>query len=609
MKSINKLRKTLSGLYEAITRYPLTVIFLIAAAIVNAIGINRGESYYRELLTFLVGAFLGFTVQAAYERFFEKFLHRAILMAISLLLTSGYFFIVNQSAATSLETLIRTSVALFALIITYIWVPVIKSTVTFNESFMCTFKSFFNSLLFSLVLFIGTSMIITAIDLLLFQVNEKSYMHALNIIEMLFAPLYFLSLIPIYPGTSGKSFLKDKLEYNKEIIKHDEDKIIKSSSCPKFLEILISYIIIPLLSIYTTILIIYIVKNINSKFWTDNRLEPMLVGFAITVILLYILASSIKNKFSQFFRKVFPKILIPIVIFQIISSVLRIQNTGITHGRYYVILFGIFAALSGIFLSFISVRKNGIIAIFLIGFSLFSIIPPMDAFTVSRTNQEKKLENVLIKNNMLSNNKITPNPSISDEDKKIISTTMTYLEMMGYTKKIEYLDKDFNLYRDFYQAFGFYRYEENLYRHDNIYLSLNRQLPIMISGYDTLVVTDFYLGKDAPNSNNKVCTFEKSGQTYTLSITYSLDSSDLWLRNNMNEELIRIPMKDVFEKFDTSTSGNYQISKDSITPEQATFTHENDKAVISLVALNVNIEKSNLERPYNGEFYILVKIK
>lgn len=612
MNSINKLRKTISGLYEAISRYPLTVIFLIAAAIVNAMGINRGEPYYKELLTFVVGACLSCTVQAAYERFFIKFLHRAVLMVISLLLTLGYFFIVNQSATTSLETWIRTSVAIFALIIAYIWVPVIKSTITFNESFMCTFKSFFNSLLFSLVLFIGTSLIITAIDLLLFPLNEKSYMHALNIIEVLFAPIYFLSLIPIYPGILNENFSRDNLGNinSPNNIKYNSEKINKGISCPRFLEILISYIIIPLLTVYTIILVTYIVKNITTKFWSDNRLEPMLVGFAITVILLYILSSNLENKFVQLFQKIFPKLLVPIVIFQIVASILRIQYTGITHGRYYVILFGIFAALSGIFLSFIPVRKNGIVALLLISFSLFSIIPPVDAFTISRTSQQKKLENVLTKNNMLADNKITPNPSISDEDKKIISTTMNYLEIMGYTKNIKYLGKDFTLYRDFYTTFGFYRYEENIYRQDNIYMSLNRESPINISGYDTLLVTDFYFGKDNQNSSNKLCTFEKSGKIYTISITYSLDSSYLWLSNDKNEELMRINMKEVFDKFDTSSnSGNYQIRKDSITPEQATFTKENPMAVISLVALNINIEKSNFEKPYNGEFYILVKIK
>ena len=43
MKAIDKMLNKLSGLYDAISRYPLTVIFLVAASVVNAKGINRGE--------------------------------------------------------------------------------------------------------------------------------------------------------------------------------------------------------------------------------------------------------------------------------------------------------------------------------------------------------------------------------------------------------------------------------------------------------------------------------------------------------------------------------------------------------------------------------------
>ncbi len=611
MKAIDKLQNRVSGLYDAISRYPLTVIFLIAASIVNAMGINRDEPYYKLLLTFVVGAFLSFTQQAAFERFFKKFLHRFILMIISALLTLCYFLIVNQYTSTSLETWIRTSVALFALVIAYIWVPVIKSTVSFNESFMSTFKSFFNSLLFSVVLFIGISLIITAIDLLLFHVNERSYMHALNIISVLFGPIYFLSLIPIYPGASAltNNILKDNFKFDNESINHEDEKIIKASICPKFLEILLSYIMIPLLSIYTVILVIYIAKNITTKFWTDNRLEPMLVGFAITVILVYILVSKLENKFAHLFRKVFPKVLVPIVVFQIVSSVLKIQDTGITHGRYYVILFGIFAALSGIFLSFIPVRKNGIVAILLISFSLFSIIPPVDAFTISRTNQQKMLQNILIKNNMLLDNKIIPNTSISEEDKKIISISINYLEMMGYTKDISYLGKDFKLYNDFYDTFGFYLYEENVYRQESIHMSLNQQSPIIISDYDVLLVASFNLDRNNIDSTNKLGDFKKAGKTYTLSKITSLNSGKLWLSNDKDAELIQVNIKDVFDKFDTSTGENYQLSKNLVTPDQATFTQENDNAVISLVALNLNIEKFTSDHIYSGDFYVLVKIK
>ena len=600
MKIADKMQEKLSGLYEALSRYPLTVIFLVATAVVNAMAIHQEVDYTKFLLTYVVGACLGFTLQAVWERFFYKTTHRMALMALCLVLTLGYFLIVRQYATTSIETWIRTSVAIFALLIAYIWVPVIKSKVSFNESFMIAFKALFNSLLFSGVIFLGITLIITAVDLLLFKVPEKSYMHALNIVGMLFAPIYFLSLIPVYPGVSDKNRSPEEIEQNQE-------KITRSATCPKFLEILISYIIIPLLSIYTVILVIYIATNITGPFWTDNRLEPMLVGFAIAVILVYILASRLENKFAVLFRKIFPKVLVPIVLFQIVSSVLRIQDTGITHGRYYVILFGIFAGITGVLLSFMHVRKNGIIAALLIGFAAISIIPPVDAFTISRANQVGILTTVLTENNMLEDNTVTPNASVSEEDKKTISNTMNYLGMMDYTKNIPYLGENFDLYNDFYDTFGFYRYQESVYGQEAIYLNLDQQSPINIGGYDTFVVANFYYQdtKSEPLS----CDFEKDGKTYTFTQEKAPSPGTLKLTDEVGEELITVNMQDVYDHFDTSAVGNYTTSKDAMSAEEAAFTQGNDKADISLVAIFLNIDKTSSEPMYNGNFYVLIKIK
>lgn len=600
MKLLDKIREKLSNLVEALSRYPLTVVFLVAAAVVNAMAIEQDVDYTKYLLTFLVGAFLGFALQAGWERFFNRLSYRMTAMGLGLVMTLGYFLIVRQYTSTSMETWIRTAVALFALLIAYIWVPVIKSEVSFNGSFMACFKSFFNSLLFSGVIFMGVTLILTAIDLLLFRVPEKSYLHTLNIVGMLFAPIYLLSLIPIYPGASDKNRSPENLEHNRE-------KLERSCLCPKFLEVLISYIIIPLLSVYTVILIIYIARNITGNFWTDNRLEPMLVGFAIAVILLYILASNLTNKFAEWFRKIFPKVLVPIVLFQIVASVLRIQETGMTHSRYYVILFGIFAAVSGILMSFMPVRKNGIIAALLIGFSLFSIIPPVDAFTISRASQVGRLTDTLVENKMLENSTISPNALLSEVDKKIISDTVNYLAMMEYTREIPYLGENFDVHEDFYNTFGFYRYEENLYGQDSVYLNLNQQSPLDISDYETFVVANFYMLEE--KMDPIICDFESTGKSYTLSRAKTGVAGALLLTDATGQVLMQINMKDVFDYFDTSQGGNYQISKDFVNADEATFTQENDKAVISLVPMFLAIEKSGSETLYNGDFYVLIHIK
>ncbi|URN85562.1 hypothetical protein [Acetobacterium wieringae] len=72
MKLIDKINEKLGGLVAALSRYPVTVIFLVAAAVVNTMAIEQDADYTRYLLTCLVGAFLGFTLQAVWERFLIK---------------------------------------------------------------------------------------------------------------------------------------------------------------------------------------------------------------------------------------------------------------------------------------------------------------------------------------------------------------------------------------------------------------------------------------------------------------------------------------------------------------------------------------------------------
>ena len=594
MKAIGKLKDRLKGLTDAIARFPLTTVFLLAAAITNAYDISAQKPISKFLLTFIVGAFLSAVAQVAHERYFSKFSSRLALMGVVVLLSAGYYLIIRHAPVLSMEIEIRTAIALFALLIAFIWVPTIKSKISFNKSFMIAFKSFFNSLFFSGVIFAGISIILTAINELIVTIDYTAYPHTANIVFIIFAPMYFLSLIPIYLGTRDKNKTQETIQLQQQTI--DE-----AADCPRFLGILISYILIPLIAVFTLILVVYIIKNIGSEFWTDNLLEPMLVAYAITVILVYILASEIENKFTVFFRKVFPKVLVPIVLFQITSSILSLTDTGVTHTRYYVILFGLFAAIAGILMSFLPVRKNGVIAALLIVFATISIVPPVDAFTVSRTNQINMLENALMKNDMLDHNKIKPNESISDKDKQTITNAIYYLSMMEYTKQIKWLPEDFDAYTDFQNTFGFKEYQEPTDSIQPVYLSLEQSAPITITGYDFFVQTDIYLSDQS--KDEKVYDIEKDGKTYSLLRDYQEDQIDLIVMGENDLELIRFETQEIYDKF-----YNYSSMKGLISLEEATFTKENDIAKITIVVQNVGIEKS-MGQNNNALLFVFVQIK
>lgn len=592
MRVVNWLRKRLRGLIDAVARFPLTTVFLVAAAIMNAIDINQIERNYLEyLLTFVVGAFLSAAAESAYERFFNKGSARYMLMSFVVLLTAGYYFIIKSAPEYSMSVNIRTGVALFALLIAFIWIPAIKSKVSFNKSFMISFKAFFIALFFSGVIYGGIAIILGATDTLIFSIDYKAFSHSANIIFLLFGPLYFLSLIPLYPG-------KENMD------KHDQlEKIEHAANCPKFLEILISYIIIPLIAVFTLILVVYIVQNISGDFWRDNLLEPMLVSYAITVILVYILASEIENKFAAFFRMVFPKVLVPIVVFQIISSIISLGDTGVTHTRYYVILFGIFAAIAGVLLSFLHVRKNGIVAAILIAFSIVSIVPPVDAFTISKNSQISVLEEVLARNDMLENNEVRPEASIPDKDKEKVTLAMSYLFRMDYVDELPYLPKDFNMYQDFSKVFGF---EENYGRDDinteYIYVSLPHPTAIPIDGYDTLLQFDISMNQEG--SKEEVTRFEKAGQSYTLVKVKTEERVKIQLLDEQNKEIIMFSSEEIYNRFFDSPS-----SKEFLSVEEATFTTENEKATLTIIVQSADIQKGP-NYPHKGAIvFALIQIK
>lgn len=595
MKPYERLRSRLNRLIEAVSRYPLTSLFLLAAASVNAADIALDRDYRKLFFTLIVGAFLSAAAQAFFERYFSKRFIRAALAFSALALTVSYYLILAPLPAFGTESGVRTATVLFAVGIAFIWVPSVKSSVTFNETFLAIFKAFFHSLLFSAVLWGGVSIIIAAVDQLLFSIHHDSYSHAASLIFTLFAPVFFLSMIPLWPGASDVEGLR-------EMSAERESAVRRASECPKFLEILISNIIIPLTAVFTVILVTYIVRNIGGSFWTDNLLEPMLVSYSIEVILVYILASRFENRFAAFFRKAAPKALVPIVLFQLVSSMIRLSDEGVTHTRYYVILYGLFAAAAGIVFSMLPVRKNGVAAAMAIVFSLAAVIPPIDAFTVSRVSQTGMLVGVLSRNEMLTGGVIVPNTLIPRKDREKITRAVDYLMRMDYAGKTGILPEDFDAYQDFQKTFGFSRYEQEYPAEMPVYLHLDERQPIGVSGYDILIPA--YINVAGDSGAAKLGSFEKQGETYTLETDFSEGAASVRLLNGSGSILLSISLENIPKRFSGRSAGG----KELISIEEATFTEQNDASALTIVARSVHIERSGERQSYGADIYILARV-
>ncbi|WKY48938.1 DUF4153 domain-containing protein [Eubacteriaceae bacterium ES3] len=591
MKALMRITEKFHSLFTAIFRYPLGLTFFFLASVVNFWSIENESDNLYLFFTFLIGAFWGIVMEAVWERFFKKLQLRLLLNGLAIISALVYYFLVISRFSSNPETQIRTIVAVFVLFMAFIWIPTIRNPKEdFNQRFMAVFKLFFSTLLFSGVLLIGMFLIVAAIDILLFSLPETVYLHILNLIGMIFSPMFFLASIPFYDGALKVNISAERREFL-------QVNTSKAFQIPRFLEILLSYVVIPLLTLYTFILLIYIAINVRAEFWQDNLLEPMLVGFSITVIFVYFLVSQIENKFTVLYRKVFPMLLVPIAIFQIIASAWKIQDTGITFTRYDVILYGIFAVIAGVLFNIMPIRKNGYVCALLIIFLMISIIPPFDAFTVSRKSQTSRLVSVLNENQMLTDGMIIPNSQVNEDDQRTVASATEYLWSMGYSAEIDFLGENFNFYSDFYEIFGFNAIEKS--EEENLFLSLNQEEPININSYDQLMMIHIY--------QSQSFEFEKDGRIYRLVLDSDLSPGTLKLYDKSGNEIQIIEMIKVFKTL--VTEDDVVNSKNLLSPEEVTVVFENEQSTISFIPIFLEVEGSQDDSNYYGDFYVLVKVK
>jgi len=167
MKLFLKVREQGKGFVNTVFRFPVTMLFLILTAIWCFIAINQQnfEQYSKLMLSFVLGASIYVVLQMVYERFFSKPITRYIFMVVPYVLALIYYLRI-KGLEFNIKISVSTTVLFFILLIAFLWVPVIKSRINFNQSFMAAFKAFFMAVLFSGLLFVGILLIIGATDML-----------------------------------------------------------------------------------------------------------------------------------------------------------------------------------------------------------------------------------------------------------------------------------------------------------------------------------------------------------------------------------------------------------------------------------------------------------
>lgn len=562
-----------------VKRFTVTLVLIVLLGVFNAIIIEQ-EVYQSDMiwLTLLIGVMLSVIAQLLYERIEGQSNSRRMLLVGLVLSLSGVYYVVLRNTVAVDERLYAVSITVILCnLLVIAWIPTIRSSLSFEKTFMMLFKRFFTTILFTSVMTISILIVLFAIDTLILSLYENLYAHLMNIVFIFFAPFLFLLQEPMYRTSEVQQGAAHEM-------------II-----PNTLRNLLIYILLPFVSIYTLIVLLYIALNIHGPFWQGNALESMIISYTVITIIVLLLVQQLPHPIVHLFQTVIPKALLLIVLLQVSASIVEMNDVGMTHGRYYVIFYCVFALLTSLMFSIPRLLNYTVIVVAFIILSIVSIVPPTDAFTVSRLNEVHTLKTILIEHGMLEKEVISPNGEISTEEQKRITQIVSYLDQMGYTEQIEWLGQDILANGQFQRIFGFAPIEEwGMNGEENArmaYLNEESLEPIDISTYDRMFSLNVY-----ETTEQSKTSFTVRDQTYTLHEQYEQDHPTASILRK-DQVIGEIDFREVFDK--VLSFG------EELTIDQATIREETSQMNIMIIVRSA----SDYDEAYSGEVYVFIQLK
>lgn len=576
MKVIERIKGQFAGLGDSFLRYPVTVLLSITLMVIliiqnerNIDGIYDTEILGRLAMTAAIGMLASISLKHLQERFWPD-KPALILVAVPSALLMALYYIFFTEDMNQISGM-RFIGFLLTLIIAVFYTLKLKTNRNYEPYVIRIFNGFFLTVLYSGVLYFGISAILFTINALFdADIDGKWFFYFFLMVTFIFGALMFLSKLP------------------------EKEEPFESYPYSKALKILLLYIVIPLITIYTGILYVYFIKILLTQEWPRGLVSNLVLWYSVVsaAVIFFITPILEENKLARLFRTWFPRILLPILGMMFVSIGKRIAQYGVTENRYFVVLLGIWVLL--IMIYFIVKKKltNIFIPVTLSIFALVSILGPLSAFSVSNFSQNQRFTALLEKNDMLQSGSIQPGTGVSEEDRRNISSIVNYFDSRD-PSKLKYMADDFE-YNDFERVFGFKR--EDYYGYpqmDYIYLSTDMdQSGIRIEGFDYLFTVNY---------NTK--TAETDGLTIQLDKVTDLIVS-------LNGQVIMT--EDLSEDIDRIVSENEeQMEKAQISFEDAIILKENDSVSVKLILRELSARKtsdSKLDFDYIN-FNILVQLK
>ncbi len=575
----------INGIVRSINRFPQTiaistvcVILLIYISEISP-GINGDfiETLVKITMAFALGIPLSLCINLFFERLdnYNKVTKYVSYLAGAVLLIIYYYFFLSSIGMISMVSMTRYIGFSLILYLTFLITSYFPNRSNFEIFVVRVFTRFFTTVLYSLVLYLGLAAILFTIDKLLgINIKSELYYYTFLIVAGIFAPSFFLAGIPT------------------------KDEKLTLDDYSRLLNVLVLYIIIPLISAYTIILYIYFGKIIITRQWPEGLVSNLVLWYSvISAAVLFFISPLLHEKTcTKRYMKYFPKSILPLIVMMFISIGIRINAYGVTENRYFVVALGIWVFLIMIYFSVAKKTRNIILPLSLSVIAFISVFGPFSSYTVSKYSQNKRLTKIFIANNMIKDNSvIKASTVVSTEDSRQLSSILNYFERNHSLKDVEFLPKDFKTY-DMEKVLGIkYTDEYNVANNGYFYFNSSGALnPIDIQGYTYLF--------DSRSNGKQVSNAEFGmGYDYESSILkITQDGKDIYKRDL--QDFVNI----LIEKYGINQQQN------NIQSEEMSFEDENDKVKIKIQFSNLSGSKNSSDdkiQSKNFEFYVLVKLK
>lgn len=587
MKILNFFKKLALDLYSSIKRFPAPIMLAfftsVLMIIINHLSGSASEDFILILTRITMTVALGIPISLCLVLLFEKFdnLNKFYLIT-SYVISAGLLVLYYFYLLTDVEFMSGTRYAAvsLALYLAFMFIPYLLKREIFELYIIKLFVRLFVTGIYAQVLAMGVFAIIAALDQLLgVPIPERIYADVGIITAGVFAPCFFLAKMP-----------------------KKSDVFENTDNYPKAFKILLAYIVMPIISVYTAILYAYFIKIAFSLSWPNGLVGHLVLWYSIVSTIVIFFVSPIKetNKWIKAFIFWFTKVSIPLLILLFVSVGIRVNAYGITENRYFVIVLALWVLGMMIYLNISKNKRNIIMLISLSLIAVISVFGPFSSYSVSKFSQNSRFENILNKYDMISDNKIVKSKSkISDKDKKEISAILSYFADFHSYSDVKYLPKDYES-GDLNKVFGF-KYESD-WRVDyggDQYFSYTTGMSgrtFELKGYDYMFTVNSY---EVVKPSTKG-TIGASSNFERTAVTIEQDEKAIYTKN----------ISDIVKNFSSKSINEYDVTKYNLTLKEATILDENSKVKVKIIVNNINGNKIEGEFKVDSfEMLIFAKLK